>query len=181
MEYLFIDTETGGLDPFKHSLLQVGLVAYANGGIEDKIEISIKENSYNVSMDALKYNGLDLYEDIYKVGVTKDVAVDKIIEFIERNFKDKPVLAGHNLSLDKYMLRQLLKVKGINMDEYINHRMIDTMSLLWGLYIAGKIPLEACSSSGALDYFGIEVKNKHRALEDCMGTIEVFEKIKKLL
>lgn len=47
MELLFLDTETGGLNPGVNSLLQVGLVAYVDGKVIAKREFSIKEENYN--------------------------------------------------------------------------------------------------------------------------------------
>ena len=60
----------------------------------------------------------------------------------------KPIIVGHNLSLDKYMIDRLLKQFGYNLDDLISHRSIDTMSLLWNLFLRNEIPLEACSSKG---------------------------------
>lgn len=181
MEYLFLDTETGGLDPDKHSLLQVGLVAYKDNRIKDKCEFSIKEKEYSIDANALRFNGLNLYEDIYRYGLDKKEAVERIISFINRNFDDIPILVGHNPSLDKYMIRKLFSNQDLNMDDYISHRMIDTMSLIWGLHISGKIPSEACSSSGAFSHFGIKVEKRHHALDDCVATVELFENLINLM
>jgi DNA polymerase III epsilon subunit-like protein len=41
----------------------------------------------------------------------------------------------------------------------------------------GKIPYSACSSTGAFDYFGIIHDGDHRALNDCLSTIKLFEKL----
>ena len=176
MNLLFIDTETGGLNPSLNSLLQVGMVAYVNGKITNSYEFSIKKENYNITAFSLKFNGLDLYEDIYKNGINERQAVEDIIDFITNNFKDTPILVGHNPSIDKYMIRELFNRCALDMDKYISHRMIDTMSLLWGLYFAGKIPIEACSSDGAFDYFNIQINNRHKALEDCLATVKLFEK-----
>lgn len=181
MELLFLDTETGGLDPFKDSLLQVGLVAYIDGKIADKKFISIKQESYSVTAEALKYNKLDLYKDVYENGCKPREALDEVIDFIQRNFNDRPILVGHNVSLDKYFLKQLFNKQNESIDKHINHRMIDTMSLLWGLHIANRIPKEACSSDGAFKYFNIEVKNRHNALDDCTATVKLYEELIQMI
>lgn len=178
MKLLFLDTETGGLDPSKNSLLQVGLIAYDydNGCICDKLSINIKENIYHVNPYALKYNGLNLC-DIYESGVTKEEAVKKIINFIKNNFENKPILVGHNINFDKNMLNELFNQCNYDINDYINYRMLDTMSLIWALHLLGKLPIEACSSDGAFEYFQIEVKQRHHALDDCMATLKLFEKL----
>lgn len=178
---LFIDTETGGLNPFRHSLFQVGLVVYENGRIIDELDVRIKRESYSMTANALNNSRLDLYNDIYKKGCSEEGAVKKIIRFVKENFQYKPMLAGHNLSLDRGMLEVLLNGQGVDINALVSHRMLDTMGLLWGLCIAGKIPLEACSSSGGFKYFEIDVGSKHDALEDCKSTVKLFENIIKLL
>jgi DNA polymerase III epsilon subunit-like protein len=55
------------------------------------------------------------------------------------------------------------------------------MSLLWGLHFAGRLPIEACSSSGAFKYFNIGVGKRHDALDDCIATVELYEKLIELM
>jgi len=181
LQLLFLDTETGGLDPFKHSLLQIGVIAYIDNQIKESLEISLSQKEYVVTAEALKFNQLDLYEDIKKNGYVPEKATQMLIEFVQNQFTETPILVGHNPSIDKYMVRQLFDSQNLNMDNYISHRMIDTMSLIWGLYIAGKLPIEACSSNGAFKYFGIEVEKKHHALDDCLATVRLYEKLINLL
>lgn len=181
MNLLFLDTETGGLNPFKNSLLQVGMVAYVDGNIIDTKEFSIKEDNYIITATSLKFNGLNLYEDIYKNGISKESAIQTIIDFTKKNFNEKPILVGHNPSVDKYMVRELFNNVKFDMDDYISHRMIDTMSLIWGLYFAGKLPKETCSSDGAFKYFNIIIEKRHHALDDSLTTVKLFEELIKLL
>lgn len=178
---LFLDTETGGLNPNVNSLLQVGLVAYIDGEIKDIKEFSIKEDTYNITAFALKFNGLDLYKDIYECGITKDEAIKEIISFNQKNFQELPILVGHNPSIDKYMIRELFNKCNLDMDKHISHRMIDTMSLIWELHIAGKLPIEACSSNGGFEYFNIKVEKRHHALDDSLATVELFKQLIKLI
>lgn len=181
MKLLFLDTETGGLNPNVNSLLQVGLVAYDDGKIIDTKEFSIKEDCYNVTAFSLKFNCLNLYEDIYRYGLSKDEAVQEIIHFTHKNFEEIPILVGHNPSIDKYMVRELFNKCSLDMDKYISHRMIDTMSLIWGLNIVGKLPIETCSSNGAFKYFNINVEKRHHALDDCVATVKLYEELIKLI
>jgi hypothetical protein len=116
MNLLFLDTETGGLDPWKHSLLQIGLVAYKNG-IKDTLKINLRLPEYGVTVEAMKYNGISLSLDPRR-------ACHAITNFIRNNFAENPILAGFNLSLDKYMLSRLLKeyYVGLDLDEAASGR-----------------------------------------------------------
>lgn len=182
MKLLFLDTETGGLTPKTHSLLEVGMICFDEGKIVDATEFTIKEETYQVSPYALKFNGLDLYEDIYKNGLIIPDAAQAIIKFVTKNFDGaRAVLVGHNPSIDKYMVQELFNKCSFNMDDYISHRMIDTMSLIWGLHLAGKLPQKACSSDGAFEYFNIEVDKRHRALSDCYATVKLFQNLIEML
>ena len=60
--YLFLDTETGGLDPRLHSLLSLGLVAGDPGGVAESLEILVGHATYAVTGGGLKVNRIDLVE-----------------------------------------------------------------------------------------------------------------------
>lgn len=182
MKILFMDTETGGLDPRQHSLLQVGLVAYEDGTVLDDLQIGISKDLYVITPQAMNVNKLDLGE-LQKNGVKEDVAVLMIMDFIKVNFgEEKPVLAGHNISFDKDMVKSMFdRVRIEKFENYVSSRMIDTMSLLWGLYNAGKVPKSACSSEGAFKYFNIDVDGRHTALADAHATVKLYEKLLDLI
>lgn len=180
MNLLFADVETGGLDPEKHSLLQVGMAAYKDGKIIDTLNIFIKGDTYCVTPEALKINNLDLAE-VKKNGVDKFAAVDLIVKFIEKNFgTEKPILVGHNVNFDKNFLQKLFFYTSNNIEKFIGHRMIDTTSLLLALCDIGIVPFEACNSKGAFEHFNIDVK-LHDALEDTLGTVKLYEECIKLI
>jgi len=181
MKMLFIDTETGGLDPSKHSLLDIGMVATDNEKIIGTYQTYIKENEYIVAPEALEVNNLNLKE-VKEKGKKYYAVIDDINCFIKNRFLDnKPVLVGHNVSFDFNFINTLFKKSGSNFNNLIIHRKIDTACLLLALYSANKIPFEACSSTGAFDYFNIEVKNRHTAIGDCLATYKLYFKILNLL
>lgn len=180
MEVLFIDTETGGLNPSRHSLLEIGMVAYKDGKIIDKTNIQISLPEYVTTPEALDINKIDLIK-LSKEGIAPKFAELSFIDFIKKNFTEKPMLGGHNINFDKSFIKEFFdKYCLFNVDKVISHRTLDTASLLillkdLGLY-TGKI-----SSESAFDYFGIKVANRHRALDDCVATVELYDKIVNLL
>jgi len=57
---LFIDTETGGIDPYVHSLLSIGLVVWENGQILAQKEIFVNDGVLNVTQSALLVNQINM-------------------------------------------------------------------------------------------------------------------------
>lgn len=178
-DIVVFDVETGGLDESQNSLLQIGFTCLNDNNEGANLSINIKEEVYRVSSAAMKHNGLNLVE-IYDKGVTKQEAVFEIISFLDRNYTSKPILLGHNLWLDKNFTRELFKSQGYDMNDYFHHRMIDTMSIIHYLNALGLLPFEACSSTGAFKYFGIEVDGRHTGLGDAIATKKLFKKLIEL-
>jgi DNA polymerase-3 subunit epsilon len=181
MELLFLDTETGGVDPFRHSLLQIGMVAYVNGEIKDSMSFYIKDETYKIEPEAMKINGLDL-ETINKIGKPKGLLTAmEVANFLKLNFKSKPTLVGHNITFDKYFVREFFLSVNLDMDDFISYRLLDTASLARGLKIAKKLHVDKVSLKELSSYFGIENEKEHDALSDCVATVKVYEKLIELM
>lgn len=179
---LFIDTETGGIDEKKHSLLSVGLIYWENLEIKDTLEIYIKEDRYEVTDEALKINGLDL-KKVYSEGVNYKEAVQKINEFIKRNFKnEKPVICGHNINFDIRFLKELYKKANFDYENYISYRSLDTASILKFLTLADKFNGKKINSlDDAIKYFELKTNKRHTALEDIKLTVKIFNRLLKII
>lgn len=61
-KYIFIDTETGGIDPNYSSLLSIGLIVWEDRKIKCSKEFFIKQKSYNVTSIALRINNINLVD-----------------------------------------------------------------------------------------------------------------------
>jgi DNA polymerase III subunit epsilon len=172
---LFIDTETGGLNPIQHSLLSLALVVWQDMKIMDSIEILINDGKLNATEEALKINKIDL--SVHKKNSLKpERAINKIQTFIEKNFpsKEKITLAGHNVNFDVNFLRFFLQENKEDFSKYFSHRFVDTSSILYYLYLSKKIKYKALSSNDAFQLFGIKVNDRHTALGDALATAELF-------
>lgn len=181
MELLFIDTETGGIDENVQSLLSVGLIVWKNGEILEKDEFFIKEENYKVTKAAMDINKLNL-DDVYKKGILPSEAVERVVKIIQKYFKGKAILCGHNVNFDVKFLKKLFEKVNKNYDEHISYRSLDTASILKFLSIANKFEEKEINSlDDAIDYFNIDVKNRHTALEDINVTVEIFNKLIELV
>lgn len=180
---LFLDTETGGLDPLKHDLLSVGLVVWTDGEITARKEVLIKGQPERCNTEALAVNRIDL-ESHNSQALDKAEAVREILNFLEEHFDKFPVIvAGHNVGFDIAFLRQLFHSQGFDFDHYFSHRSIDTSSILQYLGLLQNLPNEEvqkmASSDRAFKDYGIRVPKgkRHTALADAVATAKLFTRL----
>jgi len=182
---LFIDTETGGLDPRKHSLLSVALVVGDAGGVANSLEILVRHEPYVVSAGGMKVNRIDLVQ--HTAGALEpDIALGVMNVFLDQHFPHicKPIiLAGHNVGFDQAFLGAFLESLGHSLEPRFSHRVVDTHSLAAALRDAGKLPLDNLSSTALFAHFGIEVpeEKRHTALGDALATFELYWKLVGLM
>ncbi|MBV1756501.1 MAG: 3'-5' exonuclease [Dethiosulfatibacter sp.] len=180
---LFIDTETGGVDPAKHSLFSIGLVAWDKGiGLVDSIELFIKNDEYVYTKEAQKINKFNITEH-EKKAIPPKLVIEKITNFCRLHFPDGYLipLAGHNTQFDTNFLKVLLSSNGRSFNTIFSHRILDTYSIIQYLIYAGKISEDVSSSSKAFQYFNINIDNRHSALEDSLATVKLFESLLVLI
>ncbi len=177
--FIFLDTETGGLDPYKDNLLSVGLVS---GDGEDTMEFYVKESDNIVNGDEAKsVNNIDI-ELVKKIGVSPKEAISKIHSFIEicksKNNDKNPIFVGHNIAFDLAFVRKLYSLAGYNQPRF-SHRTIDTHSLIYFQVLQNKLPASSASSGEAFKLFEVHVDKtkRHTALGDAVATRELFFKL----
>jgi len=181
---LFIDTETGGLNPKEVSLLSIGLVAWENGAIKDSREIFIKQKLFKITPDAIRINKINLYDCLVDA-IPEEEAISSIIAFIKKNnLVDETgtvVLAGHNVNFDIGFLKELFVKEQELFEKTFGHRFIDTASILKFLLYAGKLSADISSSTKAFEYFNIMVPKRHSALGDALATANLFTELLNLV
>jgi len=182
--YLFVDTETGGLDSQRHSLLSIGLVLGDEGVVRHSLELFLKHDTYVVDGAAMKVNRIDLakHHAAAMDGATMMAVLDV---FLDQFFpcKNEPIfLVGHNVAFDRDFLEGFWKQMGRAFEPRFSHRLIDTHSLAAGLRDSGKLPIESLSSTALFAHFGIEVpeESRHTALGDALATFELYWKLVEL-
>jgi DNA polymerase III epsilon subunit-like protein len=182
--YLFLDTETGGLDPDVHSLLSLGLVAGEGSTVRESLEILVKHEPYVVSGGGMAVNRIDLVQHD-RAAQPPAQAMATLQAFLQRHFPDPgPVtLVGHNVGFDRAFLAVFYASLGCPFEPRISHRIIDTHSLAAGLRDAGRLPLANLSSTALFKHFGISIPEakRHTALGDALGTFELYWKLVELM
>lgn len=187
---LFIDTETGGLDPSRNSLLSLGLVVGGPGAdgaaeVVNSLEILIRHEPYVVSAGGMKVNRIDLVQH-HESALEPAMAVTVLDVFLDQHFPHRCkaiTLAGHNIAFDAAFLRTFLEGQGRAFEPRFNHRTVDTHALAAGLRDAGRLPLDNLGSTALFEHFGIKVpdEKRHTALGDALATFELYWKLVGLM
>ena len=175
---LFIDTETGGLDPTNHSLLSVAFVIWDNGKIIQPKEFLINDGILNTTPKALEINGINIIEHS-QVALNSKSAMLEIKNYLDENFglDEKITLCGHNILFDVSFFKNFWNKNQGDYNQRFSHRYVDTASILFFLSIVDKLPKNSNSSQTAFDLFGISINKRHTALGDVLGTAELFNRL----
>lgn len=181
--FAFIDTETGGIIPGKHSLLSIGVVIWdLDEGIIAKREFYIKSKRYIITKEAQKINKFDR-DSHNKIAEDPKIVIEKLLAFLYTHFPNDTFipLAGHNVQFDINFLKVFFKKNNRSYNQYFSHRSIDTYSIYKTLVLSDVLSNNINSSHDAFSYFDIKVDNRHNALSDCIATVALFEKMIALI
>lgn len=179
---LFIDTETGGLDPNQNSLLSIALVIWQEFQIIDSTEILIDDGVLNVSKKALEINRINLAEHKTKA-LNSQQAINRFQDFLSKHFapEERITIGGHNINFDVNFLRHFLVQYDYDWQKRFSHRFVDTATILYYLYLTEKLKEKAISSDDAFRLFGINVDKRHSALGDAIATAKLFTTLLKVI
>lgn len=163
--YVVIDIETTGLDPEHDEILELGAVRIIDHKISDSFCTLVQPKGI-------------VPENITALtGITQQMAVGGIApaEALETfwGFLGQSTVVGHNLSFDLAFLKKASAEAGIVVS---NNSCLDTLTLA-----RRKVQGIADRRLETLaDYFEIRPERFHRALDDCITTFRVFEKLNEI-
>ena len=179
--FLVLDTETGGLDPARHSILSLAGVVWQEGSIAGSVELYINEGaSLCVDADALHINRIDVHQ-LRARGQSPATVIEVLHEFLDRYFgppasREKIDLVGHNVSFDVAFMRRLYSHAGADFDSIYSHRALDTAAIVRFLCLAEALPLTEAGSTAVFDYFKIapQETERHTAKADALATAQLL-------
>jgi DNA polymerase-3 subunit epsilon len=180
VKIVVLDVETGGLDPNRHCILELGACVWEDGVISSEdFSLPIYEGGvlcYNA--DAMRINKIDL-GTWSEIGVSPAEAVEQFEKWLDKHeLADGVSLGGHNVGFDVAFLKRLYRLAKAKYTRF-DHHLLDTASLLQFMNLRGVYcPL---GLNQAIKFFGVEQnKNKHRALHDALATARLLTKLTKL-
>ena len=164
----FVDTETTGLDPKTNEIIEIAAIIYDPK--EDKIikEWSKKVAPRNIktaSEVALDMNGYNEDPKSYTNNI-KDVMIEfnKVVKGC--------MIIGQNIQFDIAFIDKYYNEFAIE-DGIHRHRKLEISSMSWP--ILRKTGLKSYSLAAQCKYFNISNEGAHRALTDCIRTLEVYK------
>lgn len=182
MKVLFFDTETGGTDPKKHSLLSVGacVLDLDTGEIEDKFECFVKLDSvddYVITEGAFKVHGITA-EYCMEHGVSIEEIRDRMFDM----WVGCEVVGGHNVQFDIGFTEEHM-LEGEAFRDHFGYRVLDSFPAV--LLLAGSVQASGQTLSQAVKAFKIDmsdIRGKfHGALFDAIASARVSYHMRRLL
>jgi DNA polymerase III epsilon subunit-like protein len=173
---IFVDVETGGLDPNVHSILSIGMVLWGDFHIVAEKEWYVKEDPIAVTSEAMEVNNIDLKS----LQDPPSQVVKYISMFLNKHGFDPETdhLAGHNVgSFDCGFIKRLYRLA--DQPFPFKHRVVDTFSTAKALQLCNGLPDNLSLSLESLcKYYDVKYA-AHNALSDAHASAIIFEEILK--
>lgn len=180
---LWFDTETTGLSPEKHSIMQFAAIIEEGGQVKDHLNIKFAPLPGAV----IEQTALDLTGTTREELDARPSAVDayyQILRFLNTHCNkydkaDKFYPAGYNVKFDLEFLQAFFKGCGdhYGIGAYINWRWLDPLPQLYLMDYSGQIRLPDYKLETVCKHYGIEI-DAHDALSDVRATQELMHQLK---
>lgn len=186
--FIFMDLETGGTDPKKHSVLTVAMattVIDENGHRVDQPvwESRVKERNISVTREAFDINGLDPYAKDWNGADPRDVATSinhKLGELLEVCDKRDIYLVGHGIEFDVRFLRRLYSQQSaVELPKHLDgYHALCTHTIHSFLSMSdpgGTEKSQGNSLKTLVGFYGLgEDYEFHTAKDDCLAARDLF-------
>ena len=166
-DYTVVDIETTSLDSYDGKILEISAIKVRGNHVVDTfseiIDINEKVGYFTTRLTGIttkmvKKEGKDLVE---------------VLELFLK-FLDKDIIIGHNVNFDINFLYDSIES---NLGVYLSNDYIDTLRLSRKyLHV-----LKTHKLDDLIRYYNLEVRDKHRALNDCILTNQVYEKLSNMI
>jgi len=179
MKMFHFDTETTGLDPKKHDILQLAYLVEIDGKTRDEGNIFMQPFDYStITKEALDVNKLNL-EQIKTYQNPKnayDVFVKMLAKYVNKYDRtDKFSPAGYNIGFDCEFLKEwFIKNRDVYYGSWFNWKRIDPLAILYFMDGMGQLTLPDYKLQTVCDYFEIAIQ-AHDALSDIRATKQLIE------
>lgn len=163
-DYTVVDLEMTGLAVKLDRIIEIGAVRVRGGEVEDTYAMLV-DPGIPIPQRVTELTGIT--DEMAAKGEDMDKAVQGLIDFIGDD-----VLVGQNIGFDYSFIKQWA----------VNHKLSLSMSAYDTLKLARRyLPADMPKKLESLcRYFDIKRENAHRALDDAVETMQVFEKLQDI-
>jgi len=162
-KYVVIDIETTGLNYYNDEIVELSALKIENNVVIDEFNTLVKPSG-KMSEKASKINHIT--DDMLK----NAPAINEVLQdFV--NFCDCLPVVAHNSSFDLTFICRDCRIYNID----FNPKYIDTLELARETLTLYNYKLQTVA-----EHFNIQVKNQHRALDDCYTLFECYKKMRKV-
>ncbi|MDI6641427.1 MAG: single-stranded-DNA-specific exonuclease RecJ [Elusimicrobiota bacterium] len=163
-EFVVVDIETTGLHPLFDEIVEIAAIKIKNFVPIDKFYSLIKPNR-KIPKSVIEIHGItdDMVANAPSI-------VDVLPKFIE--FVGSSTIVAHNSSFDIGFIRHYVKKY---LRQSFDNTVIDTLSLSRGFF-----PFRSHALGSLMRDLGLEFEREHRALDDTLSTLKVFERIEQI-
>jgi DNA polymerase III alpha subunit (gram-positive type) len=176
--YVAIDTETGGIERDKYSLLTACFDVMDKDLNEiESLHLRIRDDPYRINPEAMIVNKIDLLEHD-KTAIHKSEAGNILRKYLRKHSQDgaiKLVPIGHGVSFDVIWIHEHLLNRN-EFEKYTSYRKLDTSMIAQFYKLIGLIP---DNTSGSLEslcaFYNIVHPGAHDARNDNLATVAVLK------
>lgn len=169
---VYLDFETGGLDPKRHAILQAAWIVERNGEVLQERVFDVQpDKNDDLCIAALDVNGFDLPR----------CRAGKYMSHVLMVLKNDclqvtmPRLCGHNVQFDISFLKEAADRAHENLFLYLDmQRFLDTAAIARYHDYMGNMLLINYKLTTLCEHFGIHNDREHDALGDVRATRELF-------
>ncbi len=190
MKVIFVDTETGGIDPNKVSILTFNALVceFKESGsfkILDSLNLKLKpdDGCYHVNAEALAINGIDLVEHNKEAISIADGNLKLYRYLRDHTTKERMVCVGQHIHFDLEHMFMSGLIEERKFYTFMDKKVIDILTLASMAMLMGLIPRnQSCKLKDLAKYLGVPVDEKklHDASYDNELAANVFSKMFKL-
>lgn len=164
-DYTVVDIETTSLDSYYGKILEISAVKVRNNKVVDTFSELIDVNE-EIGYFTTRLTGITT-KMVLKEGKDLIKGLESFLEFFEND-----IIIGHNVNFDIDFLYDSIKD---NLGLYLSNDYIDTLRLS-RKYLK---ELKHHKLDDLINYYNLEIRDKHRALNDCILTNQVYVELSK--